>query len=112
MAELEVDTEKMLDAAPGLSALGDHAGNIFSTLRNRLTVAGPAWGGDETGQAFLSKYQTPRNTFMETGTGMTSSLSDTYEQVITTAKGFNTTEEDNTASLTRGGGGGGPEPRG
>jgi uncharacterized protein YukE len=113
MAELEVDTEKMLDAAPGLSALGDQAGNIFSTLSNRLAAAGQAWGGDATGQAFLSKYQTPRDTFMSTATGMTSSLGDTFERAITTATGFSTTEENNAASINLGGGDGdsvSPEP--
>jgi hypothetical protein len=105
---LDIDTDKMMNAAPGLSALGDQAGKIFSTLGNRLFAAGPAWGGDATGQAFLSTYQTPRDTFMETATGMTSSLGDTYERMITTAVGFNTTEKENAASINLGGGDGGP----
>jgi uncharacterized protein YukE len=104
---LDVDTDKMVDAASGLSALGDQAGNIFSTLSNRLFAAGPAWGGDATGQAFLSTYQTPRDTFMETATGITSSMGDTYQRAITMAAGFNTTEEDNAASINLGGGDGG-----
>jgi hypothetical protein len=111
---LDVDTDKMLNAAPGLSALGEQAGNIFSTLMNRLFAAGPAWGGDATGQAFLKTYATPRDTFMETATGMTSSLGDTYVQMITTAMGFNKTEEDNAASINLGGGdsgGHGSEPK-
>jgi len=57
--EVSVNTDGMLAAAPGLYDLANKLTSAVGELTNRLSELGAPWGGDETGQQFVSKYQSP-----------------------------------------------------
>ena len=105
--EVSVNTDGMLAAAPGLYDLANRLTSAVGELTNRLSELGAPWGGDETGQQFVSKYQSPADQVIDGARSAASVLQSTADGVVTMAKGFDGTEQENKASIKVGNDNGG-----
>jgi uncharacterized protein YukE len=102
--QISVNTDGMLAAAPGLYDLANKMTSAVGELTNRLSELGSPWGNDETGQEFVSKYQSPADQVIQGANSAASVLQSTADGVVTMAKGFEGTEQENKASINVGNG--------
>jgi uncharacterized protein YukE len=102
--QISVNTDGMLAAAPGLYDLANKMTSAVGELTNRLSELGSPWGDDQTGQEFVSKYQSPADQVIQGANSAASVLQSTADGVVTMAKGFDGTEQENKASINVGNG--------
>lgn len=96
---VSADTEAMLNAGQGLSQLQAGLANVVSDLEGRLGAIGPAWGPDEAGATFEQGYRPALDSLLNGVHGSAGVAGSAYDGVVTTARGFAGTEEENQASI-------------
>ncbi|MFI7499928.1 WXG100 family type VII secretion target [Streptomyces sp. NPDC049687] len=93
-----VNPDGLAKTAPYLRAFSDQWAQIGARLEARLDEFGNCWGDDEMGKAFEEQYLEPRNQMMEGFKGIAEVLDSTADGMETMAKGFQATEDQNTAT--------------
>lgn len=110
--ELSVNTDAALAAAPALYDLADRLDSAVGGLTNGLSELGTPWGEDDaTARAFVAQYQEPADQAIMAGKDASSVLRSTADGVVTMAKGFDATEQENKASIQVAGDDPASEPR-
>jgi hypothetical protein len=97
----------MMTAAQGLNQLAADLKDAYASLQGRLDEIGEVWGSDATGQAFRKEYVPARDKLLNGMSSSAGAAGSGYDGLETTAKGFEGTEEQNTASIHVGGNGAG-----
>jgi uncharacterized protein YukE len=92
------DPDSLAKTAPYVRAYSDLMRQVVTRLESRLAELGDCWGDDSMGKAFEEQYRTPRDQMISGLHGIADVLDSTADGLETMAKGFQQTEDQNTAT--------------
>jgi uncharacterized protein YukE len=92
-----VNTDGLHEQMPYMQELAMNIRSVGTNLQARLDELGDCWGGDATGQQFITQYGTPRDQILGGVSDVGDVLDSTSQGIDTMAVQFDRLEQENIA---------------